>query len=158
MKFKLGIAIILSLFAMRSQGQAQQAASTAVAAGQLALPGQAPAEVRVQLGKSLLITSQEDLQRVSVTDPTIASAVVVSPTQIVIHGLKAGSGTLILWDSQERARSFNLTVDLDINSLQDKIREMFPGETLQVVQSGGSLVLTGNVSSKVVSDRAAALA
>jgi pilus assembly protein CpaC len=93
-----------------------------------------------------------------VTDPTIASAVVVSPTQILIHGLKAGTGTLILWDADERARSFNLTVDLDINSLRESMRQMFPGETLQVLQSGGSLVLSGNVSSKVVSDRAAALA
>ena len=38
------------------------------------------------------------------------------------------------------------------------MRQMFPGETLQVLQSGGSLVLTGNVSSKTVADRAAALA
>jgi pilus assembly protein CpaC len=95
---------------------------------------------------------------VSVTDPTIASAVIVSPTQVLIHGLKAGSETLVLWDANEQARSFNLVVDLDINTLRETIRQMFPNETLQVLQSGGSLVLSGNVSSKAVSDRAAALA
>jgi len=105
-----------------------------------------------------LIASQQELQRVSVTDPTIASTVIVSPTQILVHGLKAGSGTLILWDSQDRPQVFDLTVDFDVSSLRDTMRAMFPGEPLQVAQSGGSLVLTGNASSKAVSDRAAALA
>jgi pilus assembly protein CpaC len=38
------------------------------------------------------------------------------------------------------------------------MRQMFPSETLQVAQSGSSLVLSGNVSSKAAADRAAALA
>src|SRR5262245_47791642 len=60
------------------------------APAQIPLP-QASAEIRVQLGKSLLITSEEQLQRVSVTDPTVAAAVIVSPTQVLIHGLKPGA-------------------------------------------------------------------
>src|SRR4026208_1458538 len=144
MKFKLVLAILLTLFLV---GVVTPAASPARQAAQVALPQQGPSEVRVQLGKSLLITSQEELQRVSVTDATIASAVVVSPTQVLIHGLKAGSGTLILWDNQDRPRSFNVSVELDINTLRESLRQMLPGETIQAVQSGGSLVLTGNVSS-----------
>src|SRR5262245_28115486 len=167
MKYKLGLVLILCLLTLRVESHAQQIASTGFpptagtaepGSSQVALPQQAPADLRIQYGKSLLITSQEPLQRVSVTDPTIASAVVVSPTQILIHGLKPGAGTLILWDTDERARSFNITVDLDTNGLRETIRQMFPGETLQALQSGGSLVLTGNASSKAVSDRAAALA
>jgi pilus assembly protein CpaC len=49
-------------------------------------------------------------------------------------------------------------VELDVNTLRASIGQMFPGESIQVVQSGGALVLTGNVSSKAVADRAAALA
>src|SRR5262245_32472798 len=105
-----------------------------------------PTVLRVQLGKSLLITSPEPLQRVSVTDPAIATAVIISPTQVLIHGMKAGAETLILWDTNDRARSFDLVVDVDIVALRESIRQMFPSENLQVAQSGGSLVLTGNVS------------
>src|SRR5215510_4628375 len=126
MKYKLGLAIFLYLLIFRVETHAQQA-----------LPQQGAAELRVQLGKSLLITSQDPLQRVSVTDPAIASAVIVSPTQVLIHGMKAGSETLVLWDSNEQARSFNLVVDLDINSLRETVRQMFPSEALQVMQSGG---------------------
>src|SRR5262245_8901510 len=153
MKPKLILLVLISLLVVRSEMPAAVATQAAQAA-----PQQGPAEVRVQLGKSLLITLQEELQRVSVTDPAIATAVVVTPTQVLIHGLKPGSGTLILWDNQDRPRSFNVTVELDVNTLRASIGQMFPGESIQVVQSGGALVLTGNVSSKAVADRAAALA
>jgi len=158
MKSKIGIAIILCIFAAGSQMKALPLAPTAALAGEDTPFQQGPGQLHVQLGKSFLINSQQDLQRVSITDSTIASTVIVSPTQILVHGLKAGSGTLILWDSHDRPQVFDLTVDLDISSLRETIRTMFPGETLQVAQSGGSLVLTGNASSKTVSDRAAAVA
>jgi pilus assembly protein CpaC len=163
MKPKLVLLIVISLLLVRSETPAatvegETTTSPTAQAAQAALPQQGPAEVRVQLGKSLLITLQEELQRVSVTDPSVATAVVVTPTQVLIHGLKAGSGTLILWDNQERPRSFNITVELDVNTLRESVRQLFPGETIQMTQSGGALVLTGNVSSKPVSDRAAALA
>src|SRR5215510_2639349 len=80
-----------------------------------ALPQQAgdvPAQIRVQIGRSLVINSQETLERVSVTDPAIASAIIVAPTQVLIHGITPGTVTLILWDDQQRTRSFNLTVEL----------------------------------------------
>src|SRR5437016_2382791 len=158
MKSKIGIAIILCIFAAGSQMKALPLAPTAAPAGEDTPFQPGPGQLHVQLGKSFLINSQQDLQRVSITDSTIASTVIVSPTQILVHGLKAGSGTLILWDSQDRPQVFDLTVDLDISSLRETIRTMFPGETLQVAQSGGSLVLTGNASSKTVSERAAAVA
>ena len=142
-----------SLFAAASMGLAEPALVP-----QIPLPQQASAEIRVQLGKSLLITSEQQLARVSVTDPTVAAAVIVSPTQVLIHGLKAGAQTLMLWDANDTVRSFNLLVDLDVNSLRETVSVMFPNETLEVVQSGASLVLSGNVSSQLVKDRAAALA
>jgi pilus assembly protein CpaC len=155
MKRTIALVSLLSLFLIRA---AATPAPAVQQPAQVALPQQGPAEVRVQLGKSLLITSQEDLQRVSITDPTVASAVVVSPRQVLINGLKPGAGTLILWDDQERPRSFNISVELDVNALRQALTEMIPGENVQAVQSGAALVLTGNVTSKAVADRAALLA
>jgi len=154
MKLRFTLAIVFILFVVRLETPA----APAVQAAQVTLPQQGPSEVRVQLGRSLLITSQEELQRVSVTDPSIASAVVVSPNQVLINGLKAGSGTLILWDNQDRPRSFNVSVDLDLNTLRESLGQMLPGEPIQATQSGGALVLTGNATSKAAADQAAALA
>src|SRR5690348_9423663 len=128
MKSKIAFAIILCILAAGSQMKALPVASTAPASED-PLTQPTPSQLHVQLGKSFLITSQQELQRVSVTDPTIASSVIVSPNQILIHGLKSGSGTLILWDSHDRPQMFDLSVDVDVNSLRDTIRSTFPGES-----------------------------
>ena len=156
MKVKLAFAILLSFLLVRAETPAATAPATPVP--QTALPQQGANELHVQLGRSLLIQSVDELQRVSVTDPTVATAIVVSPTQVLIQGNKAGSGTLILWDSQDRPRSFNVSVEFDLNTLRESIRQMFPDESIQVMQSGAALVVTGNVSSKSVADRVIALA
>ncbi len=126
------------------------------------VPGQAvaeaTAELRVQISKSLVVRTEETLQRVSVTNPAIASAVIISPTQVLINGLAAGTVTLILWDEQDRTRSFNLTVDLDVGPLSQALSENFPGESIRVGQSGAAVVLSGSVSTKDVADKAGALA
>jgi pilus assembly protein CpaC len=114
--------------------------------------------LRVFLGKSLVVMSADSLKRASVTDPMVASAVIVSPNQIMIHGLKAGAVTLLLWDQQEQLRSFDLQVQLDTGSILTSMKQHFPKENIGVSQSGAALVLTGDVSSQAVADKALALA
>jgi pilus assembly protein CpaC len=130
--------------------------------GQAPAVGQAQAvpavgQLRMQTGRSLIINSPENLARVSVSDPTIATAVIVSPMQVLINGLAPGTVTLILWDQMDRTQSYNLTVELDINALNQALSQTFPNENIRAAQSGGAVVLSGTASSKDVSDRAAAL-
>src|SRR5207245_11187749 len=98
MKSKIGIAIILCIFAAGSQMKALPVAPTAAPATEDGQPPEVRAQLHAQLRKSLLIASQQELQRASVTDPTIASKVIVSPTKLLVHGLNAGSATSILCD------------------------------------------------------------
>ncbi len=114
--------------------------------------------LRVFSGRSLVIRSPEPLKRVSVTDEQIAYAVIVAPDQVVIHGLKPGSVTLLLWTDKEEMRSFGLEVLLDLRPLRDTMRKMFPTENIEIDQSGSSLLLNGTVSSQEVVDRALAIA
>jgi pilus assembly protein CpaC len=115
-------------------------------------------ELRVYVGKSLLLNSPEILHRVSVTNPEIASATVVTPTQVLIHGHKPGAVSLLLWNQQDRPRSFDLNVEFDTLSIRDTLQEAFPQESIGVKQSGASIVLSGNISAKPIGDQAAALA
>src|SRR5260370_25672771 len=64
---------------------AQSSPTTTSAPGQTVTAGAPP--LRVMVGKSLLINTTERLKRVSVTDPTVADALVVTPTQILAHRL-----------------------------------------------------------------------
>src|SRR5215470_15625738 len=64
--------------------------------------------LRVMTNKSILINTAERLKRVSITDPAIADAIVVTPNQLMIHGRSPGEVTLVVWDEQDRSRSFDL--------------------------------------------------
>ena len=72
------------------------------------------------VGKSLLINTTERLKRVSVTDPAVADASVVTPTQILVNGLAPGEISLLIWDELERSRSFDLRVDVDISAAAEE--------------------------------------
>ena len=125
-------------------------------APQAAAQGAAP--LRVMVGKSLLINTTERLKRVSVTDDAIADAIVVTPTQILVHGRAAGEVSLLIWDELERSRSFDLRVDVDVTAAAEEEKRVFPDEQINVSPSRSAIVLSGHVSTEDVSKRAGMIA
>ncbi len=120
-------------------------------------PGAAP--LRVMVGKSLLInTNGERLKRVSVTDPSVADALVVTPTQVLVNGLSPGEISLLIWDEFERSRSFDLRVDVDITAASEEIHKIFPDQKIDVTASRSAIVLSGHVTTEDVAKHAGALA
>jgi pilus assembly protein CpaC len=119
---------------------------------------QGAAPLRVMVGKSLLINTTERLKRVSVTDDAIADALVVTPTQILVHGRAAGEVSLLIWDELERSRSFDLRVDVDVSTASEEERRVFPDEQITVSPSRSAIVLSGHVSTEDVSKRAGMIA
>jgi pilus assembly protein CpaC len=137
--------------------QPQQAQSPA--SGVTAQPTeQGPAPLRVMVGKSLLINTTERLRRVSVTDPNVADAIVVTPTQILVHGRSPGEVSLLIWDEAERSRSFDLRVDVDVTAATEEIHRIFPDEQINVSPSRAAIVLSGHVSTEDVAKRAGMIA
>ena len=110
------------------------------------------------VGKSLLINTTERLRRVSVTDPSVADALVVTPTQILVHGRSAGEVSLLIWDELERSRSFDLRVDVDVSAAAEEERRVFPDEQINVSPSRSAIVLAGHVSTEDIAKRAGMIA
>lgn len=108
--------------------------------------------------KSLLINTTERLKRISVTDPTIATVRVITPTQILVHGLAPGEVSLLIWDENERSRSFDLRVDVDVSACAEEERRVFPDEQISVSPSRAAIVLSGHVTTEDVAKRAGELA
>ncbi|MBZ5685183.1 MAG: type II and III secretion system protein family protein [Acidobacteriia bacterium] len=119
-------------------------------------PGSAP--LRVMVGKSLLINTTERLKRIALTDPSIAWAQVITPTQILVHGRTPGEISLLIWDELERSRSFDLRVDVDVSACAEEEHRVFPDEQITVTPSRAAIVLSGHVSTEDVSKRAGELA
>jgi pilus assembly protein CpaC len=135
---------------------AQSATATTSTSGQSVTAGAAP--LRVMVGKSLLINTTERLKRVSVTDPSVADALVVTPTQVLVNGLSPGEVSLLIWDELERSRSFDLRVDVDITAASEEMHRLFPNEQISVTPSRNAIVLSGHVTTEDVSKHAGALA
>jgi pilus assembly protein CpaC len=142
-----------------TQPQAQAPGGTPTA--NLPPQSQAPqgsAPLRVMVGKSLLINTTERIKRLSVTDPGIAYAQPITPTQILVHGKAPGEVSLLIWDELERSRSFDLRVDVDVSACTDEEHRVFPDEQITVTPSRAAVVLSGHVSTEDVAKRAGELA
>src|ERR1700683_1220787 len=120
-----------------SQQPATQAPQdpTAPAAAETTLPAQAAqpqgsAPLRVMVDKSPLINTTEQIKRISVTDPAVADPTVLTPTQILVHGRAPGEVSLIIWDENERSRSFDLRVDVDVSAAAEEEHRIFPAEQI----------------------------
>ena len=105
------------------------------------------------VGRSLVITSPARLKRVSVADPNIADAVIVSPTQILINAKAPGGVSLVLWDESDVSQTFDLRVDIDLLGLSQKLREVFPQEPVKLEAAKDVVMISGQVSSKEVAER-----
>jgi pilus assembly protein CpaC len=139
------------------QEQAPTATQTTTLPPQSAQP-QGSAPLRVMVDKSLLINTTERLKRISVTDPTVAYATVLTPTQILVHGRSPGEVSLLIWDELERSRSFDLRVDVDVSACAEEERRVFPDEQISVTPSRSAIVLSGHVTTEDVAKRAGELA
>ncbi|MCL4853108.1 MAG: type II and III secretion system protein family protein [Bryobacteraceae bacterium] len=118
----------------------------------------APEELKIPVGRSMVIDYPADVRQISTSNPDVVDAVAVTTREILLHGKGQGSGTVIIWAKTGQRTFYNITVDQNLEPLREMLRDTFPGESIKVQSGKDSLALTGHVSSKEVSDRAAALA
>jgi pilus assembly protein CpaC len=121
-------------------------------------PPEGSAPLRVMVDKSLLINTTERLKRISITDPNVAYATVITPTQILVHGRSPGEVSLLIWDENERSRSYDLRVDVDVSAAAEEEHRVFPEEQITVTPSRAAIVLSGHVTTEDVAKRAGELA
>jgi pilus assembly protein CpaC len=105
------------------------------------------------VGRSIVISSPTRIKRVSLADPNIAEAIVVSPNQVLVNGKTPGGVSLLLWDESDQSQAFEVSVDIDVLGLSQKIHEVFPSEPVQVETSRDVVMLSGRVSSVAVADK-----
>lgn len=133
-------------------------AATMAAPGALQAQAFTPEVVRLATGESFLITRSAPLTKVSIADPGVADVVVVSDHELVVNGKVPGTTSLMLWDNAGGRAHYSVKVNADAESLQENLRRLFPDEEFRVESSGGTVVLAGDVSSAMVSERMAAIA
>lgn len=114
-------------------------------------------EIRVTLGKSVVIDYPEDVSRISTSNPEVVDYVPVSTREILLHAKGLGAATLVIWAKSGQRNFYSVNVELNLDPIRKLLRDTFPDEQIQVMGARDSLSLTGLVSSQAVADRAAAL-
>ena len=115
-------------------------------------------QLTVIASKSIIVNTAEPIERVAVTDTTIADSLVISPQQVMINGKSPGIVSLILWDRNGKSTSYDLVVEIDLSLLQRQLEEQFPTENISVSSAKGALVLSGSASDPRVVEKAIELA
>ena len=148
---------LLALINLGAQGSLRRKPTLRRSRKQVPLRPSAEA-LHLLVGRSLVISSQARIFRISVADPGIVDALVVSPTQILISGKTPGVASLVIWDETGQSQTFDAYVDMDVAEMVAKIHQVLPNEPIQVEARGGVITLSGEVSSQAVADRVLAIA
>jgi len=124
----------------------------------VAMPGIVHAQdgtaVRLLVGRSAIVDFGSAIARVSLTSPDIADALVTSPNQLLVNGKMPGTISMFVWDRAGAIRRYEVVVQRDLARLNEQMKQLFPGETIDAQSSGKSVVLSGTVSNKDVADKA----
>ena len=115
-------------------------------------------QVLLLVGRSAVIRTDQSIQRVSVSTPEIADAMVTAPRELLVHGKAPGTISLLVWGGNGRITSYEVIVRRDLTPLEGQIRRQFPNEPISVAVNGKDVVLSGVVSAKHVIDSAKSLA
>jgi pilus assembly protein CpaC len=114
--------------------------------------------VELLVGRSALVDIGTPIARVSLTSADIADALVTGQSQLLVHGKTPGSISMFVWDRAGAVKRYEIAVQRDLARLNDQMRELFPGESIQARSNGKAVVLSGKVTSKEVADKAVAVA
>jgi pilus assembly protein CpaC len=145
------------------QAQAPAAPQTGAQARPAQPPAATPApqpeypKVHLTAGRSTVLSTDFDITRIAVTNPTVADATVVQPREVLIDGKAPGTISLIVWGGSDR-KQYDLIVEEPVSPLQQNLAQLFPGEDIRVSSSQDSTILSGMVSSTSVMLRAGEIA
>lgn len=118
---------------------------------------QSAEDLRLTIGKSVVIDYPSDVRQISTSNPDVFDASPVTTREILLHGKGLGSATMVVWSKDGTRTFYNVNVEMNLEPVRRLLQETFPGEALQVQSSRESMSLTGKVSSRDVGERAAAL-
>jgi pilus assembly protein CpaC len=127
----------------------------AVAAGTCLAQG--AEDLRITVGKSIVIDYPADIRQISTSNPDIVDANPVTTREILLNGKGLGSATMVVWSKSDQRMFYNVTVELNLEPLRRILTDTFPNEKVDIHSSRDSITLNGMVSNKDVADRTVAL-
>lgn len=114
--------------------------------------------VTVSAGASALLVYDGAVQRFSIGEPSVADAVAVSPSEVLVTGKQIGTTSLLVWQAGGRVAMYSVQVTADAPALERYLGALFPDDGIAVSASANTVTLSGRVSSRGVAQQAVDIA
>jgi pilus assembly protein CpaC len=126
---------------------------------------EAPNDLFVNVGKSLIVDSALPIERVSVGFGDVAEATAVGPREVLVNGKAPGETSLIIWQQGNHKLFFDLTVQPShyastsrLEALNRQLHQELPGQKITASVENDVIYLRGTASNLTSADRAMAIA
>ncbi len=134
-------------------------ASTAVAEQLRVLQKGASSSVSVAMNRAVVVESDTPFAELSIANPQIADISSLSDRSIYVLGKSPGITTLTLLDQNgQLITNVDVVVAADITEFKERLRQILPGEKIEVRTANDGIVLSGIASSPQKLQRALDLA
>src|SRR5882672_6815864 len=80
-------------------------------------------DLRLTIGKSVVIDYPSDIRQISTSNPDTVDASPVTAREILLHGKGLGSATLVVWSKGGQRTFYNVNVDLNLDPLRRQLRD-----------------------------------
>jgi pilus assembly protein CpaC len=114
--------------------------------------------VTLLVGRSTVVDVGTAIARVSLTSADVADAVVTSANQLLVNGKTPGTISMYVWERSGGLHRYEVVVQRDLARLNEQIKRLFPGESIDAQSSGKGIILSGQVSNKEIFDKASVVA
>jgi pilus assembly protein CpaC len=121
--------------------------------------GDATSNINVAMNRAVVVESDVSFAELSIANPAIADFSTLSDRTIYVLGKAPGRTTLTLFDGTGRLiTNIDVHVSTDIAEFKERLRQILPGEKIEVRTANDGIVLSGTVSSPTRLQRALDLA
>ncbi|MCB1338993.1 MAG: type II and III secretion system protein family protein [Maritimibacter sp.] len=136
-----------------------QAPTGALAETLKVLSGDTSGALSVPMNRAVVVESEEAFAELSIANPGIADISTLSERTIYVLGKAPGRTTLTLLAPDGRLlTNVEVHVTPDVAEFKERLRQILPGEPIEVRTANDGIVLSGTVSSVAALDRALDLA
>lgn len=113
----------------------------------------------IPMNRAVVVESDVPFAELSIANPSIADISTLSDRTVYVLGKSPGLTTLTLLDESGRLiTNVDVRVSADVSEFKERLRQILPGEKIEVRTANDGIVLSGTVSSAGKVDRAMDLA
>lgn len=121
--------------------------------------GEASSALRVEMNRAVVVEAEVPFAELSIANPGIADISTLSDRTIYVLGKAPGRTTLtLLGPDGGLITNVEVQVTPDMGEFKERLRQILPGEAIEVRTANDGIVLSGSVSSLARLDRAMDLA